>query len=89
MKIRLYAFGDKMFSRIMDVPEGTGPIFKLRLTQPITAISGFDGQKIGENPSFETELEFEWTGKYEGITGEMPKIYQLRDIRKIEMPPYI
>lgn len=77
MKIILSAF-NKMWSHPMDVPEETGRIFKLVLTQPIQAISNFDGDTIYTNPPFNTICEFEYTGKLI----EDARIYVLRDISK-------
>mgnify|MGYP001615603453 CR=1 FL=1 len=82
MKIVLEAFGGKLKSAPMDVPESTYPIFKLALTQPLTAIMGFS-EKIGEIPAIQTICEFEFTGNYYGYSGgESARIYVLKDIVK-------
>ena len=65
----------------MDVPERTAPYFDLVLTQPIQAISGSNGEKIGENPPFHTRWKFEWTGEADVMSGA--RIYVLKDIDKI------
>lgn len=84
MKIRLKAFG-KLQSDLIDVPENTTPEFRLRLLKPLTAITGYSGEKIGEREEFETECLFEWTGKIEG-DGRGARIYELTDIHKISVP---
>lgn len=66
----------------MEVPENTTPTFKLALQQPITVISGFSGEKIGERPPLQTIAEFEWIGKYDGLQDGV-RIYNLIDIVKI------
>jgi len=78
MKIILSAFGDKLVSKPMDVPENATPIFRMVLTQPISAISNSEGKTIAENPSFDTVCEFEWTGMYV----DSCRLYVLRDITK-------
>lgn len=80
MKIQLYAFGRKL-GEPMEVPENTTPTFKLALQQPLTVISGFSGEKIGERPPLQTIAEFEWIGKYEW--NDNVRVYNLTSIDKI------
>lgn len=82
MKIILEAFG-KLKSDPMDVPEDTGLIFKLVLTQPITAISNYYGDDIGSIKKFNTICEFEYVGKSYAYKEFNARIYVLRDIVKI------
>jgi len=79
MKIQLYAFGRKLGTP-MEVPENTTATFKLALQQPLTVISGFSGEKIGERPPLQTIAEFEWIGKYEFV--DSVRVYNLIDIVK-------
>ena len=81
MKIRLYAFGGKMQSGLIDVPENTTPYWDMVLHSPITVISGFSGDKIAEKPSFGARCRFEWIGKYEADSGA--RVYNLVDIDKV------
>jgi hypothetical protein len=75
--------GLKMRSEVMDWPEKTEPFIKIVLRQPIIAITGYSGDKIGEIPPLHTLAEFEWTGKsYTLPDGEFARIYMLRDIYK-------
>lgn len=83
MKIVLKAF-DKLQSEPMDVPEETGLIFRLALSQSPKAITGFSGEKVGEIEQIDTMAEFERSGKsYAFNDGTFAKIYILRDITKI------
>lgn len=84
MKIYLSAFGGKLSSKVMDVPEETGPIFRMVMTQPPTAIIGYHGNNIAEHPPFDTLCIFEWTGKSDMQTGA--RLYELKDIDKRHMP---
>ena len=75
--------GLKMRSEVMDWPEKTELYIKIALTQPMTAITGYSGEKIGEIQSLHTLAEFEYTGKsYALPDGEFARIYMLRDIYK-------
>lgn len=75
--------GLKMRSDVMEWPEKTEPLIKIALSQPITAITGWSGEKIGEIPLLKTLAEFEYTGKsYALPNGDFAKIYVLRDIYK-------
>lgn len=77
MKIRLYAFGEKLVGReLIDVPENTTTTFDMVLTQPMTKMWGQLGDKI------EVRCKFEWNGKIEMESGA--RVYQLVDIVKIE-----
>ncbi len=63
MKIVLRAFGNKL-SGVMEIPEDTGPRFRLAMTQPIQVFK--DGYKKDGYPMMSTPLNtianFEWTG---------------------------
>jgi len=77
MKIKLKALG-VLWSKEMDIPDNSTSRWKMVLTQPIQAISGYSGDKIGEFGPIATVCEFEWIGMYEGDA----KVYVLRDIIK-------
>lgn len=79
MKIILTAFNGKMISDEMDIPESGGTRWKMILKKPLTIISGYSGEKIGENLPFISICEFEWIGKY---TMGGARIYELIDIIK-------
>lgn len=81
MKIMLEAF-NKLRSHPMDVPEDTGRIFRMALTQPLTAIVDMSGQEAGAIPPLHTVCEFEYTGKTYSIENNYFKIYALSDIYK-------
>lgn len=81
MKIRLYAFGDKLMSReVMDIPEDSGTTWEMVLIKPKTAIVGYSGEEIGTRPEMITVCKFEWTGKMEMNSGA--RVYNLIDIYK-------
>lgn len=85
MKIILEAFGRKLVSHPMDVPEDTGPVFRMALTQPVQVKVGYSGDKVGEWGPIATMCEFEWTGEtYDLPTGLRGiRRYVLRDISRI------
>jgi len=64
MKIILSAFGGKMLSGDMDIPEQTQPTFKIILQNPVVVVLNRENDKIKEHPPFNTICEFEWTGKF-------------------------
>lgn len=63
MKIILHAFGKKL-SGVMEIPEETGPRFRLALTQPIQVKTMWGGESVHPmmNSPIDTICEFEWTG---------------------------
>lgn len=76
--------GLNMKSEVMEWPEKTEPYIKIALSQPIQAITGFDGQNVGSIPPLHTMAEFEYIGKsYTLADGQFVKIYRLRDIFKL------
>jgi hypothetical protein len=78
MKIILKAFGD-MYSKVRDIPESCGNRWEMVLTQPISVMSDYHGNKVSDVGPFDAKCTFEWTGKYyEGHVRE----YVLVDIRK-------
>jgi len=86
MKIILTAFNNKLTSKPMDVPDNTTERWKMRLYKPTTVITGFRLEHLADRESFETECEFEWTGKVilDNETEEGIRIYDLVNIRKIK-----
>ena len=79
MKIILTAFGDKLWSGPMDVPENTSTHFDMVLASPATTITGYSGKKIDERGPMQTRCRFEWNGK---VTVEGARIYFLTEITK-------
>lgn len=80
MKIVLHAFGNKL-KGVMEVPEDTGPRFRLAMTQPIQVFgAGYGDETPMMSKPLNTIANFEWTGKvymqtdheYDGA-----RIYQL------------
>lgn len=62
MKIVLRAFGNKL-QGVMEVPEDTGPRFRLAMIQPIQAFNRFTGDKaMMMDAPIDTVCEFEWSG---------------------------
>ena len=84
MKIILEAFGGKLRSDPMDVPENTAGIFKMVLLQPVQILFANNGKEFARNPPLQTVCEFEYIGKSYamGEAGDWPKIYVLKDIYK-------
>lgn len=80
MKIILTAFGEKMWSRPIDIPENSTPVWDMVLMSPIQVFTGYSGQKISEKPAFGSKCRFEWTGK---LTFDGERIYVLTDIEKV------
>jgi hypothetical protein len=85
MKIVLRAFGGKL-SGVMEVPEETGPRFRLALIQPIQAFTADSTHKypLMSGP-LETICEFEYTGmtfSQKGHNWDGAREYQLTDISK-------
>ena len=61
MKIVLRAFGNKL-SGVMEIPEDTGPIFRLAMTQPIQVFNvGHSKHDMMASPLTKI-ANFEWTG---------------------------
>lgn len=81
MKIILQAFRGQLRGGLMDVPESSGTRWDMVLTKPLTVVSGFAGEKIGEQPVFTTRCTFEWTGKMDMESGA--RIYEMIDISKL------
>jgi len=84
MKIVLSAFGNKLRG-VMEIPEDTGPRFRLAMTQPIT-MTHFGGKEHALNSMpVNTICIFEWTGgtfSQEGHPYDKARDYQLIDIQK-------
>jgi len=78
MQIRLYAFGGKMKSELMQVPENTTPTFEMVMENPHTCYH----KHFSEDPCFRTRCVFEWNGETEadGVT----RVYNLIEIRKFD-----
>ena len=74
MQIRLYAFGGKMKSELMQVPENTTPTFEMVMENPHTCYH----KHLSKDPCFRTRCVFEWNGETEadGVT-----VYNLIEIR--------
>ncbi len=79
MKIVLRAFQGKM-SGVMEVPEETGPRFRLAMTQPVQ-FTMFDSSKHPMMPSpLNVIANFEWTGgtfSQKGHDWDKAREYQL------------
>jgi hypothetical protein len=80
MKIILQAFGGRMRSGLMDVPEDTGHTWDMVLTKPPTVVTGYSGEHVVDRPPFDTRCNFEWTGKMEMSSGA--RLYEMIDIQK-------
>ena len=84
MKIVLRAFGNKL-SGVMEVPEETGLIFKLAMTQPVS-FKTIDQKEVPlMGRPLETICIWEYTGKIflqKGHDWDNAREYQLVDIIK-------
>ena len=85
MKIKLYAFGSKMISAPMDVPEETGRWFTMVLTQPTTEFRDYHGTETRRKESFDVHCKFEWNGMFD-FDDPGCRIYKLVDIQRIPFP---
>lgn len=85
MKIVLRAFGNKL-QGVMEVPEETGPRFKLAMTQPVQMFTKSRNEEypLMDRP-LDTICEFEWTGgtfRQDGHEWDRAREYQLIRIDK-------
>lgn len=84
MKIVLRAFDGKL-SGVMEIPEDTGPIFRLAMTQPVQMkkMDSRNSWPLMTGP-LETICTFEWTGGtfvQEGHAWNNAREYQLTHIK--------
>jgi hypothetical protein len=79
MKVILQAFNGKLRSDVMDIPEKSMPIWDMVLIKPVTAITGWSGEVLGERSELNTRCRFEWTGKYQ----DGARLYEMIDIDKL------
>ncbi len=81
MTIILSAFG-RLYSKPMEIPEGSGFQWKMALVQPLTRAITTMASKAPDKPTFPAMCVFEWTGHYVLSEGTRCMEYVLTDITK-------
>lgn len=70
MKVRFSAFGQKLVSNVMELPENTSDRFRLPLDMDtLLPSANMDGTMVPDAPKFKVGT-FQWTGKYLSYPGE-------------------
>ena len=86
MKIVFEAFGGKLRSEPIDVPENTSDVFDMILDSGSFTRVGVEGDILKEKPSELKKCRFEWNGHYYAIPRtpsekfKSARIYQLVEI---------